>query len=150
MEKTLETQIQEAKERLVKLEELADLRRRGRQLEDELDRLDGRIRPQDFNPFPQFPPQPVFPGPQPYRPQWPFIPYQQVPKPPLDVCQDGFSHDFPDGWLGVIPPSCRKCGKQAVPFSTVTVSNSDGSVYEGQVTCSSAVRAQPLELVRVK
>jgi hypothetical protein len=73
------------------------------------------------NSFPQFP-----------SVQTPYLPPagQQINIPsmwPADQCPSSTSgyHDYPHPWGGTVPPSCRKCGKQA---STWAITYADGTV----------------------
>ena len=52
--------------------------------------------------------------------------------PPLDVadpnlCNDGGYHEYPNPWHSIIPPHCKKCGKQGeanpITFSTPNTGN---------------------------
>jgi hypothetical protein len=50
-------------------------------------------------------------------------PYVSIPSVwTVDPCQ----HEYPNPWMGTVPPSCRKCGKQAE--MTTFTSTSSGSL----------------------
>jgi len=47
-----------------------------------------------------------------------FVPTFQI----LDVCPQGGAHEYPEVWMSVSPPACRKCGQASAsqPYWTVT------------------------------
>lgn len=55
------------------------------------------------------------------------LPAASTSIPPINIpshwtpsrCLDG-EHNFPSPWLGIVPPSCTKCGWSSGEFSTIT------------------------------
>jgi len=47
----------------------------------------------------------------------------------LDTCQ----HEYPNPWLGITPPSCKKCGQQAYQY-TVTCSSGGTTIPNTTLT----------------
>ena len=40
-----------------------------------------------------------------------------------DKCIDGNGHSYPDVWHSIIPPHCKKCGKQAQSYDITFIDN---------------------------
>lgn len=54
------------------------------------------------------------------------IPYVSIP--PTIECQ----HEYESPWMGIIPPSCKKCGKAANPSPEyITITSSDNGTGNG-------------------
>ena len=45
-----------------------------------------------------------------------------------DLCTDGSFHNYPSPWMATVPPSCTKCGKQAVNHTLVTCTNNSEDI----------------------
>lgn len=39
-------------------------------------------------------------------------------------------HEYPSPWLATVPPSCKKCGKQAAPNWAITCSTSNSQLND--------------------
>lgn len=52
------------------------------------------------------------------QPQTPQTPIFTPPTQTLyDLCSDGGLHEYPNPWMGIVPPSCKKCGKQSLTYT---------------------------------
>lgn len=61
-----------------------------------------------------FVPAPVFPFTSPAAPEPSPAPYPTVEPYVIGGCAAGGICEYPSPWMAIIPPSCTKCGKQAM------------------------------------
>lgn len=79
--------------------------------------LQERIRVLESRPYVSFPP-PIKPDETIIIPSiWPLTTQHYG-------CVDGQPHDYPTPWHGVVPPSCRKCGKPGETYTITCLSDS--------------------------
>jgi len=48
-----------------------------------------------------------------------------------NACIDEFGHEYPNPWFSVIPPYCKKCGKQSnTPFITYAKDTTNAAGFD--------------------
>ncbi len=53
--------------------------------------------------------------------------YPPIPVINSNLCTDGNDHQYPSPWHSILPPHCKKCGKQA-PDYKITYDTNSGNV----------------------